>query len=100
MTNSTWLNMLGLASRARKLITGEELVVKAIQKQKVYAVILSEDASLNTKKKIQDKCSFYKVPLMIIGNRQQIGNAIGKDERVVVGIEDAGFAKKIKSLIE
>lgn len=43
--------MLGLAMRARKLITGEELVVKAIRQGQVKLVILASDASANTRKK-------------------------------------------------
>ncbi|MDQ0253671.1 ribosomal protein L7Ae-like RNA K-turn-binding protein [Evansella vedderi] len=100
MNDTAWLNTLGLAYRARKVVTGEELVVKAIQKKKVFLVIVSEDASDNTKKKLKDKCTYYHVPLVIKGERRLIGSAIGKAERVVVGIEDPGFAKKIKTLIE
>ncbi|MDG5788991.1 YlxQ family RNA-binding protein [Evansella sp. AB-P1] len=103
MTNnkpSSWLNMLGLASRARKLVTGEELVIKAIQKQKVHLVIVSEDASINTKKKVSDKCTFYNIPYIIKGDRGTLGRAIGKDERVIIGIEDKGFSNKISSIIE
>lgn len=100
MKDLAWLNMLGLITRARKLVTGEELVVKAVQKKKVHLVIVSEDASHNTKKKLQDKCDFYKVPLVIKGDREIIGRAIGKVERVVIGIEDPGFARKLQTLIE
>ena len=98
--NKAWLNLLGLVLRAGKLVTGEELVVKAIQKQKVNLVILSEDASENTRKKVLDKCSFYNTPCIVKGDRETIGRAIGKAERVVIGISDQGFAKKIRSIIE
>lgn len=98
--NKAWLNILGLIFRAGKLVTGEELVVKAVQKQRVNLVIVSEDASENTKKKLSDKCSHYGVPFYIRGDREAIGQAIGKAERVVIGIEDPGFAKKIKSILE
>ncbi|WP_088033786.1 YlxQ family RNA-binding protein [Evansella clarkii] len=101
MTGKTdWLNLLGLIYRAGKLVTGEELVVKAVQKQKLSLVIISEDASDNTKKKLSDKCSYYKIPFFIRGDREAIGQAIGKAGRVVIGIEDPGFAKKIRSIIE
>lgn len=45
-------NLLGLATRARKTITGEELVVKEIRSQKAKLVVLSNDASKNTAKKL------------------------------------------------
>ena len=100
MIQQQWMSLLGLANRARKTISGEELVVKEIQRGKAKLVILSEDASSNTAKKITDKCNFYKVPLRYVNNRQILGQAIGKEERVVVAILDNGFAVKLKSLLE
>jgi ribosomal protein L7Ae-like RNA K-turn-binding protein len=91
--------MLGLAMRARKLITGEELVVKAIRQGQVKLVILASDASANTRKKITDKCGSYEVPWAAYGDRISLGAALGKEQRVVIGITDMGFAQKLKQLI-
>ncbi len=33
-----------------------------------------------------------------VENRQQLGHAIGRDERVVVAVLDEGFAKKLRSM--
>ena len=49
---------LGLANRARKIISGEELAVKEIRSGNAKLVLLSADASANTTKKITDKCHF------------------------------------------
>jgi ribosomal protein L7Ae-like RNA K-turn-binding protein len=95
-----WKSLVGLATRARKITSGEELVVKEIQRNKVKLVLLSKDASANTEKKICDKCAFYKVPLRRVESRYELGQAIGKDARVVVGILDEGFAKKLNALLE
>ena len=43
--------MLGLAMRAGKLITGEEMTINEIRKRKVNLVIVTIDASENTQKK-------------------------------------------------
>ncbi|HFM9816145.1 ribosomal L7Ae/L30e/S12e/Gadd45 family protein, partial [[Eubacterium] siraeum] len=48
-------NLLGLAQRAGRIISGEELVVKAIQDGKAKLVFLAHDAGPNLTKKIQDK---------------------------------------------
>lgn len=100
MNQQPWKSLLGLAARARKIISGEELVVKEIQRNKVMLVLLSNDASKNTEKKISDKCSYYNIPLRHVTDRYELGQAIGKDARVVVGIQDEGFAKKIDTLLE
>lgn len=100
MNQQPWKSFLGLAARARKITSGEELVVKEIQRGKVMLVLLSSDASKNTEKKISDKCTFYKIPLRYVTDRYELGQAIGKDARVVVGIQDKGFAKKLDTLLE
>ena len=85
--------VLGLANRARKIISGEELVLKEVRSGKAKLVLLSEDASVNTTKRITDKTTYYNVPMRKVENRQQLGHAIGRDERVVVAVLDEGFAK-------
>lgn len=100
MAGQPWTSFLGLATRAGKIISGEELTVKEIQRGNAKLVILSEDASHNTEKKITDKAHFYGVPVRRIQDRFVLGQAIGKDARVVVAVTDAGFAGKLKTLID
>jgi ribosomal protein L7Ae-like RNA K-turn-binding protein len=95
-----WTSILGLANRARKIISGEELVVKEIRSGRAKLVLLAEDASVNTAKKIQDKCSSYRVPLQKVADRYTLGQAIGKDARVVVAVLDDGFAKKLMTMLD
>lgn len=84
--------------RAGKIVSGEEQVVLAIRHQEVRLVFITQDASENTKKKIIDKSTFYKVPYLFVDSRYDLGRAIGKEARVVVGIADKGFAKRMKEL--
>jgi ribosomal protein L7Ae-like RNA K-turn-binding protein len=92
---SKWLKTLGLAVRARKVVSGQEWVIKEIKLKKVFLVFLATDAAINIEKKILDKCKSYKVPVIQVVTRRELGNAIGKDERVVIGITDPGFAELI-----
>jgi ribosomal protein L7Ae-like RNA K-turn-binding protein len=85
---------LGIASRARMLATGETLM-KRIRSKDVYLVLVSDDASLKTKKMYQDKCTYYHIPMVIFGQRQTLNEAIGKSNVVAVGIVNEGFAKKV-----
>ena len=100
MNSNQWMSLLGLANRARKITSGEELTIKEIKTGKAKLILLSADASQNTAKKITDKCRFYQVPYKIVENRQMLGAAIGKETRVVVAILDNGFEKKLKSLLD
>lgn len=87
-------NLIGLAMRARKIVSGEELM-DAIRKKKVSLVILCEDASENTKKRYTDKCSFYEIDLITVDSSLKLNHAIGKSNRMAVGILDEGFKKSI-----
>ncbi len=55
-------------------------------------VLLSSDASANTKKRLMDKCAHYGVPCLVTYERTSLGEAIGKSQRVVLGVADQGFA--------
>ncbi|WP_300923730.1 ribosomal L7Ae/L30e/S12e/Gadd45 family protein [uncultured Limosilactobacillus sp.] len=98
MCNKNLYSLLGLVSRARKLVTGDSLL-KGIRANKVKCVIIANDASDNAKKKFSDKCKYYHVPYYIIGDVDSLSKAIGKNNRVCVGICDEGFAVKVKSMI-
>ncbi|MFB1081070.1 YlxQ family RNA-binding protein [Jeotgalibacillus sp. JSM ZJ347] len=100
MRQPKWMSLLGLATRAGKVISGEELVVKEIRNSKAKLVLLSEDASANTKKKVTDKASYYQVPVRMINDRYLLGQLIGKDARVTVAVLDKGFADKLISLLD
>ncbi|MDZ5473438.1 YlxQ family RNA-binding protein [Bacillus sp. 31A1R] len=100
MNGNQWMSLLGLANRARKIISGEELSVKEIQNRKAKLVLLSADASANTNKKVTDKCKSYNIPYKLVENRFLLGQAIGKEARVVVAVLDEGFAKKLMTLLD
>jgi ribosomal protein L7Ae-like RNA K-turn-binding protein len=100
MNQKQWMSLLGLANRARKITTGEELTVKEIRNGKAKLVLLSADASANTTKKITDKCNSYEVPCKMVEDRHLLGQAIGKEARVVVAVMDDGFAKKLITLLD
>ncbi|MEH7301868.1 YlxQ family RNA-binding protein [Neobacillus drentensis] len=100
MKQNQWMSLLGLANRARKIISGEELALKEIRNGKAKLVLLAADASANTTKKITDKCNSYNVPLKMVEDRDLLGQAIGKEARVVVAVLDVGFAKKLVTLLD
>lgn len=92
------LGLLGLAQRARKLTTGEELVVLGLSKKEVVLVFLASDTGVNTQKKIRDKANFNQIPVIEIFTTQQLTQAIGQP-RKVIGVNDPGFAKGMVSLM-
>lgn len=92
-------NLLGLAQRAGKVISGEELVIKSIQTGEAHLVFLANDAAHNLTKKISDKSKYYNVEVSKVFNTLELSMAVGKP-RKVVAIVDAGFSKKMRTLMD
>lgn len=86
---------LGLAMKAGRVVSGEFMTEKAIRDQKAYLVIVAEDASANTKKKFMNSCSFYQVPYAVFGDKNTLGNALGKQFRASLAVTDRGFARSL-----
>lgn len=91
--------VLGLAYKAHKLVSGPE-VLDVIRSKKAYLVIVASDASANTKKKIINKAEHYQVPCFEMLNVAQISHSIGKNNRVAIAIIDEGFSKLIMNKIK
>ncbi|WP_138494047.1 L7Ae/L30e/S12e/Gadd45 family ribosomal protein [Paenibacillus pinistramenti] len=97
--NNKALSQLGLAMRAGKVVSGDEIVLKAIRSSEAKLVIVAGDASLNTRKKFRDKCGTYRVPLLIGFDRESLGSSVGKPERVVLALTDQGFASLLRKTV-
>ncbi len=89
------LSFLGLAMRAGAVVSGEFSVENAVREGKAFLVLISEDASANTKKKFTDKCSYYQVPLRVYGTKETLGRALGKAQRTSAAVTGEGFAKAL-----
>ncbi len=100
MTNKDkFLNLLGLATKAGKLVSGDETTLKAIKAQKVNLVIVATDASEATIKKFNDKCSYYETSILVTCTKAELSHAIGKS-RAIIGVSDNGFSRKMRELMK
>lgn len=86
---------LGLAQKAGKIAAGEFLTEGAIKAGKAKLVLVSEDASNNTKKNFIDCADYYKVPVYVFGTKDEIGHALGKEFRASLAVLEDGFARQI-----
>lgn len=92
--------MLGLAIKSGNLVSGEFMTEKAVKGRKAHLVIVSEEASDNTKKKFSNMCSFYEVPLYFYETMEELGHCIGKTFRASLAVTSEGLAKSIISKLE
>lgn len=92
------LNLLGLARRAGKLVTGEDLVLGAIRNGKASLVFFAADGGQSSLKKFSNKTTSYNVPFTTSLTRIEIGDATGL-ARSVIAVADRGFAKKMREYL-
>ena len=91
--NRKVLNLIGLATKAGKAVSGEFSTEKAVKTGKAFLVIISEEASDNTRKMFTNMCTYYEVPVYIFGKKEELGHAMGKEMRASLAIVDEGFSK-------
>lgn len=95
MSQSKALSLISLATKAGKTASGEFMTEREIKSGHASVVILADDASDNTKKKFQNMCEFYKIPIYFYKDKDTLGHAMGKELRASLAILDEGFAKGI-----
>lgn len=95
MQNSKLLNWLGLAQRASGLAAGDEAVMQKIRQRQALLVLIAEDIGSNSRKKYEDKCKTFGVPVLIAYTKAELGHALGKAERAVIAITNRGLAEQI-----
>ena len=91
--NNKVLSLLGLATKAGKVASGEFSTEKSVKTGKVFLVLVADDASQNTRKKFQNMCDFYEVPIYFIANKEELGRFCGKEFRASLAVQDENFAK-------
>ena len=79
-------SMIGLATRARKVVSGEFSTEKSVKSGRSHMVIVSEEASDNTKKMFTNMCTHYKVPIYLFGTKEELGHFTGKKFRASVAV--------------
>lgn len=98
--NDKILALLGLAAKGRNLVSGEFFTEKAVKNGKAALVIVSREASDNTKKMFTNMCTFYKTPMYLYGTKEALGRAVGKEMRASVAVINQGMAENIIKHLE
>lgn len=86
------LTTLGLARRAGRVAIGTRAVQQAAAAGELRAVILAADAGPGARKRLQGVLRAGGVDVLSVGSRRRLGRALGRDDLVVAGVTDEGFA--------
>lgn len=86
------ISLASLVVKTGRYARGDNLL-PSIQNQKAKVVILSDGCGANRSKKIQDKCAYYQIPLVILSALRF--NSISSKVQGAMSVLDDGFAKSI-----
>ena len=92
--------MLGIAAKAGKVVSGELSTEKAVKSGHAYLVIVSAEASENTKKSFLNMTDFYHVPCYCYGSKEELGRYIGKQFRAALAVTDESLARAVESKLK
>ena len=92
--------MLGIAAKSGNVVSGEFSTEKAIKTGRAWMVIVSEEASENTKNMFANMTDFYEVPMYVFGTKDELGRCIGKEFRASLAIIDENLANAVESKLK
>lgn len=99
MINKKIFGLLGLSSKAGKIVFGTDACIKAIKRKKVSLIIVANDSSERTKNNFNIICRQYDIPLYNFGTIEELSNAIGKINKAVIGVINKNFSRELKKLL-
>ena len=100
MHNDPVLSMLGIAAKSGNVVSGEFSTEKAVKTGHAYLVIVSVEASGNTKKSFCNMTDFYHVPCYCYGSKEALGSCIGKEFRASLAVTDENLARAVEKKLK
>lgn len=99
MDHTDVLKSIGLAARARKVVFGSALTLESVSLKKTVLVLMANDASENTKKRVLRCCVENNTEHQALGcDGGTLAHALGKNKPLaVIGITDENLSVLIKS---
>jgi len=93
-------NIIGLAQKAGQVSAGTMAARTSLIRKRACLLVMSSDISSSTKESLMSLCKRQKVPWVEIGNKYDLGTAVGKAYRVALTINDSNMAKALLDCLE
>ncbi|MDI3281345.1 MAG: ribosomal L7Ae/L30e/S12e/Gadd45 family protein [Bacillota bacterium] len=89
------MSLLGFGRRARRVLSGEEGIRRAVLRRRARLLVVAEDASPQSRAMYQRLARAGGVSCTIYGRKEELGRALGTSARSAVAILDAGLASAV-----
>lgn len=91
--------LLGLARRARKVVSGAEAVESAVKRHAARLVLTAADASASSVEKLRVLAVEAGVACYCCFGKEELGAAVGGAHRAYVAVTDPGFAEALIAVL-
>ena len=99
VSNQKICGLIGLATKAGKIVAGTDACLEEIEKKNVKLLILASNVAERTRKTFIEKYKKNNIVVYEGLTIEEISNSIGKTNKATVGIKDKGFAQAINKVI-
>lgn len=89
------LRLLGLARRAGAVLPGTEATRRALRSGEARLIVMAGDASQTQMKKLDTTSGEGRVPRVVLGDRAELGAAIGRGPVSAVAVTADTFARQL-----
>ena len=93
-------NLLGMAQRARKVVSGAFAVEQAVKDGTAKLLLLASDAEEKSVKAYKEMAEKYCIPWVTVLRKDSMGACMGKEYRAVAALLDDGFSNSLRKLLE
>jgi len=100
IVNQKIAGYIGIAQKARKIASGNNNVLAAINSGKTKLLLLAKDIAPGIAAELKDAAIKKKVPCATWGDKAALGLAAGKSPRGSLAVLDEGLAEVINKLIQ
>jgi ribosomal protein L7Ae-like RNA K-turn-binding protein len=91
--------MVGLAVKAGRAVSGSVAVEEAVKKRRAKLVLVDGRASENTERQMKAMCANSGVECVMLDGSGVLEELLGRDNRTVLAIIDAGFAAALLEIL-
>lgn len=99
MENNKVLGLMGLATKAGKIIFGTDACIDGLNRNKIKLILIAEDSSDRLKKTFYKLCEEKKICFIQFATINEISQAIGKENKAVIGVKDINFSNEMIKII-
>jgi len=93
------MGLIGLARRAGKVVTGHELLKKAMIAGELDLLLIAVDTAVATVKELEKLAKEKHIKVIFFSTKEKLGNITGYTASAAVGINDSGFASRLKQIM-